>query len=148
VPFDATPSPDRSIEEIRAATDGLIWIEAYLQNGQCWTRYQMRDRRGRVCLLGAVVDAIPRSRGATRILVREYLARASHIGTPPARVKRSTARDQIIAMNDSCQSFEHLRARLMRARELAVADLRKAAGLVGCPPANMLTAGFSPLRPA
>ena len=128
MPFDGTP--DRSPEEICLAIDALILIEAYFENGKRWTQGAARDRRGRVCLLAAVTDVIPHQRLATRALVREYLARVSPLGSSSAIISPRKARFMITSMNDHFASFEGVRQAIIRARVLALSELRKAHGLV------------------
>src|SRR4051794_9778309 len=125
MPFDAAP-PAHSIEDIRAAIHGLLAVENYLECGDRWLRRFAQDEQGRACLLGAVVIVMPRSnQHSVRKLAREYLAKASHIGTPPARINEFTARRQVAEMNDNCRDYRDVELRLHKALDLAFLDFMR-----------------------
>ncbi len=115
MPFDGTPRPRPSIEEIGRAYESLVRLEEFFDGGRNWHRGELRDGRGSFCLIGAI-DHLRCDDLALRYLVR--VARTRH--------ERCQFGQPVIAeMNDRCGDFGELRDRLGEARALATADLSR-----------------------
>ena len=115
MPFDGTPRPRPSIEEISSAYENLVRLEQFFDGGRKWHRGELRDGRGSFCLIGAI-DHLRCDDLALRYLVR--VARTRH--------ERCQFGQPVIAeMNDRCGDFGELRDCLGEARALATADLRQ-----------------------
>jgi hypothetical protein len=115
MPFDGTPRPRASTEEISRAYENLVCLEQFFDGGRNWHRGELRDGHGSFCLNGAI-DHLRCGDLALRYLVR--VARMRHERCP-------FGHPVIAEMNDHCSDFEELRACLGGARALATADLWK-----------------------
>jgi hypothetical protein len=115
MPFDGTPRPRPSTEEISRAYENLVRIEEFFDDGRNWHRGALRDGRGSFCLIGAI-DHLRCDLLAFRYLIR--VARTRHERCP-------FGQPVIAEMNDQCGDFEELRDCLGEARALATADLRQ-----------------------
>jgi hypothetical protein len=114
MPFDGTPRPQPSTEEISCAYESLVRLEDFFDGGRNWHRGELRDGLGSFCLIGAV-DRLRCDDLTLRYLVR--VARTRHERCP-------FGQSVIAEMNDRCGDFEELRSCLGAARALATADLR------------------------
>jgi hypothetical protein len=113
VPFDGTPRPRASTEEISRAYESLVRLEEFLDGGRNWHRGELRDDHGSFCLIGAI------DRLRCDDLTLMYLVRVAR-----SRHERCPFGHPVIAeMNDRCGDFGELRDRLGEARALATADL-------------------------
>ena len=115
MPFDGTPRPRPSTEEISCAYESLVRLEEFFDGGRNWHRGELRDGHGSFCLIGAI-DHLRCDDLALRYLVR--VARRRHERCP-------FGQPVIAEMNDRCGDFGELRDRLGEARALATADLRQ-----------------------
>jgi hypothetical protein len=113
MPFDGTPKPRPSTEEISRACENLVRLEEFFDDGRNWHRGELRDGRGSFCLIGAI------DRLRCDDLTLRYLARVAR-----TRHERCPFGQPVIAvLNDHCSDFEELRGCLDEARALATTDL-------------------------
>src|SRR5450755_4012061 len=92
MPFDGTPRPRPSNEEISFAYESLVRLEEFFDGGRNWHRGELRDGLGSFCLIGAV-DRLRCDDLTLRYLVR--VARTRHERCPfgqPVINKRSLRR--------------------------------------------------------
>jgi hypothetical protein len=115
MPFDGTPRPRPSTEEISRAYESLVRLEQFFDGGRKWHRGELRDGRGSFCLIGAI-DHLRCDDLTLRYLVR--VARTKYDRCP-------FGHPVLAEMNDHCGDFEELSACLAEARALATADLRQ-----------------------
>ena len=54
MPFDGTPRPRPSTEEISNAYESLVRLEEFFDGGRNWHRGELRDGHGSFCLIGAM----------------------------------------------------------------------------------------------
>jgi hypothetical protein len=122
MPFDGTPRPRPSTEEISRAYESLVCLEEFFDGGRKWHRGELRDGHGSVCLIGAI-DRLRCDDLTLRYLVR--VARSRHERCP-------FGQPVIAVMNDHCGNFEEVRDCLGEARALAAADLVQSTRSPGC----------------
>ena len=58
MPFDGTPRPGTA-QECRLAYEMLVRLEEFFDGGRKWLKGELRNGRGKYCLLGAM-DQLPR----------------------------------------------------------------------------------------
>ena len=79
MPFDGTPRPRPSNEEISCAYESLVRLEEFFDGGRNWHIGELRDGLGSFCLIGAV-DRLRCDDLTLRYLVR--VARTRHERCP------------------------------------------------------------------
>jgi hypothetical protein len=122
MPFDGTPRPRASTEEVSRAYESLVRLEEFFNGGRNWHRGELQDGHGSFCLIGAI-DHLRCDDLALGYLVR--VARTLHQRCP-------FGHPVIAEMNDHCGDFEKVRDCLGEARALAAADLVQSTRSPGC----------------
>ena len=87
----------------------------FFDDGRRWIRDEFHDHDGNRCLVGAMrhIRAVRHFYGdPTRYYLQQAMAEDEH-------------QEGLVAFNDSCRDFAELRALMLKARRLAVADIEK-----------------------